>query len=260
MAACLAGDLPTLMSLLSSFRNPQGDQDATIFRLLAEATNMRHKALVEYLLEQTENTDYPEDLIWSAIVAGYDIYMLYLVKNPAIWKYEWYGLGNVVCMALTQNNVEILTYLLETIGADPGRSLESSRKGDMFLPLEWAAYSSTESNAQLLLKHGAIINGTNALQLAAGYGRLGMVRLLVEAGADVNAMLDSNDMFHGNQDGSQGTALHYAAQRGAKDVVEYLISKGADTRKLDRSGYTARGRANIKGHDEIVRLIRSHET
>jgi len=86
------------------------------------------------------------------------------------------------------------------------------------------------------------------------------VRLLVEAGADVNAILDSNDIFHGNYDGSQGTALHYAAQRGAKDVVEYLISKGADTRKLDRSGYTARGRANIKGHDEIVRLIRSHET
>jgi hypothetical protein len=52
-------------------------------------------------------------------VARFDIYKLYLVNNPAIWKYEWQGLGTVVCMALAQNNVEILTYLLETVGADP---------------------------------------------------------------------------------------------------------------------------------------------
>jgi hypothetical protein len=163
-------------------------------------------------------------------------------------------------MALSQNNVETLTYLLETIGANPGRSLESTSKGYIFLALEWAAFSSAESHARLLLKHGAIINGTNALQFAAKYGRLDIVRLLVEAGGDVNTMPDSNDIFHGNHDGSQGTALHYTAECGAKDIVKYLIGKGADTRKLNRSGYTAMESANIKGYDEIVRLIRSHET
>jgi ankyrin repeat protein len=110
-----------------------------------------------------------------------------------------------------------------------------------------------------LLKNGAIINGTNALQLAAVYGKLGMVRLLVEAGGDVNGMLTPNDFYHGRQDDPPGTALHYAAECGAKDVVHYLMDNGADASKLDSSGYTAVERANFKGHDDIVHLIKSHE-
>jgi hypothetical protein len=102
---------------------------------------MRHKLLVGFLLDQTENVDYSEDLIYSALNVGFDMYKLCLVKNPAIWRYEWQGLGNVICVALAQNNVEILTYLLETVGADPGWTLQSTRKGYVFLPLEWATYS-----------------------------------------------------------------------------------------------------------------------
>ena len=52
----------------------------------------------------------------------------------------------------------------------------------------------------LLLKNGAIINGTNALQLAATHGKLGTVRLLVEASADVNGMLVIDDRYHGRHD------------------------------------------------------------
>jgi ankyrin repeat protein len=62
-----------------------------------------------------------------------------------------------------------------------------------------------------------------ALPLATGYGKLGMVRLLVEVGGDVDAMLDPNDFYHGRQDGPQGTALHCAAERGARDIVQYLM-------------------------------------
>jgi ankyrin repeat protein len=269
IAACSAGDLPTLTSLLRSFNNshPRSDQDATIFLLLAEATKLRHRTLVEYLLEQTENTDYSEDLIWSALAVGSDIYKLYLAKNPDILKFEWQGIGNVVCSALRRNDVALLTYLLETVGADAGRFLESTRMGYIYLPLEWVAYSSTESNARLLLKYGAIVKGTCALQLAATGGRrgglrggrLGMVRLLVEAGADVNGMLDSNDFYYGRHGDPQGTALHYAAESGAKEVVEFLMVNGADTTKLDGFGHTAIERAESKGRSEIASLIRSYE-
>ena len=34
------------------------------------------------------------------------------------------------------------------------------------------------------------------------------------------------------------TCLHYAAERGKLDVVEYLIEKGADFRVADKSGQT----------------------
>jgi ankyrin repeat protein len=263
MNACSAGDLPTLRSLLSSSQDPREYQEATILHLLAEATKKQYTDIVEYLLEQTENVDFPEDLLLSAVSSGLDIYKLYLSKNPNILRYEWQGLGDVVCRALVENKVDFLTYLLETAGADPGRSLRSTRYFYIFLPLEFAAYSSSEANARLLLKHGAIINGTNALQLAAQRGKLGMVRLLVEAGGNVNGMLDPNDpstLYFGSRSEPRGTALHYAAEGGFKDIVEYLLDHGADPKKLNTFGYTALERAQLKRHYEIVGLIRSYGT
>jgi ankyrin repeat protein len=114
-----------------------------------------------------------------------------------------------------------------------------------------------------LLKHGTIINGTNALQLASQHGKLGMVRLLVEAGGDVNGMLDPDDpstVYFGSRSDARGTMLHYAAEGGFKNIVEYLLEHGADPKKLNTFGYTALERAQLKGHYDIVGLIRPYGT
>jgi ankyrin repeat protein len=113
------------------------------------------------------------------------------------------------------------------------------------------------------LKHGAIINRTNALQLAARHGKLGMVRLFVEAGGDVNGMLDPDDpstVYFGSRSDSRGTSLHYAAEGGFKNIVEYLLEHDADPKKLNTFGYTALERAQLLGHYDIVGLIRSYGT
>lgn len=180
IAACSASDLPTMSPLLRKFKDshPRSGQDKTIFLLLSEATKRKHITLVGYLLDQTENTDCSKDLIFQAMCAGPDIVMLYLVKNPDIWKFEWLGSGNLLATALRQNQVELLAYLLEIVGADPGRSMESPRMGQIFFPLGWVAYSSTEDRARLLIKYGAMVKGTYALQMAASsnQNRIGMVR------------------------------------------------------------------------------------
>jgi hypothetical protein len=111
--------LLTLRSILSSSQNPREDQEATILHILAEATKKQYKDIVEYLLEQTTNVDFPDDLLLSAVSAGLEIYKLYLSKNPGILRHEWQGLGDVVCLALVGNKVEFLTYLLDTAGTDP---------------------------------------------------------------------------------------------------------------------------------------------
>ncbi|RDL40036.1 uncharacterized protein BP5553_00015 [Venustampulla echinocandica] len=147
----------------------------------------------------------------------------------------------------------------KTCGADPGRSFGSTRYFYTLLPLEFAAYSSSESNVRLLLKHGAILRGTGALQLAAGYGKPNMVRVLVEAGADVNGMVEATTPLNARFSPTEQTALHYAAERGYKRVVQYLLDNGTDSSKLDTKGNTAMERARAMGHDGIVSLINSHE-
>ena len=76
--------------------------------------------------------------------------------------------------------------------------------------------------------------GHSALEIAASYGNVSMVRLLLDRGADINA-----PSFWGS------TALVAAAVSGQPEVIELLLQRGADVDAND-DGATALGSA--KGH------------
>ena len=63
---------------------------------------------------------------------------------------------------------------------------------------------------------------------------LAAVKFLVdELHADVNA-----------RDADGNTALHNAAARGDNEMIQYLVSKGADVKAVNRSGQTTVDMAN----------------
>lgn len=73
----------------------------------------------------------------------------------------------------------------------------------------------------------------NSHRFAPG-GMMAAVRYLVEdLGLDVNAV-----------DHEGNTALHHAAARGDNEMIEYLVSKGADVTRVNRSGQTTADMAN----------------
>ena len=258
IAACSDGDLPALKRLL--LLEPLGDGDDSIFTLLEKATQHNNVDIIAYLLQQSTRNDFPEEVIWAAVWSGQEIYALYFKRNPDILKYQWTVTGgDAVVIAVVRHDTKLLTYLLEH-GGDPGRSMESPKHYFCFLPLEFAAMSSTETIARLLIEHGATLKHTAALQLAARRRRerLEMVRLLVEAGIDVNGVEDDTSVNqYGVNPAAQETALHSAARGGYKDVIEFLLEHGADPEKKDASGYTAVDRASDEKLDEIVCLLRS---
>jgi ankyrin repeat protein len=83
-------------------------------------------------------------------------------------------------------------------------------------------------------------------------GMLPAVKYLVdELGADVNAV---------DHDGN--TAVHHAASRGDNEMIKYLVSKGADVKKLNRSGQTTIDVANgpvqrTEPYPETIKLLES---
>ena len=88
------------------------------------------------------------------------------------------------------------------------------------------------------------------LHYAAKYGHISVVRLLLEAGRDVNA--PAGDFGR--------TALQAATEGDHKDVVKLLISHGADVNAAAAAGFgrTALQAASKGGYEDIVKLLISH--
>ena len=86
--------------------------------------------------------------------------------------------------------------------------------------------------------------GYTALMLASQTGHTDVAKLLIEAGADVNA-----------QDNNGETALMLVSDEGHTDIVKMLIEKGADVNAQTNDGQTALRIASQEGHTEVAQLL-----
>ena len=88
-------------------------------------------------------------------------------------------------------------------------------------------------------------NGMTALHVAAIFGHIEIVELLIANGADVNA---TDNKFG-------ATSLYGAAGAGQKDIAELLISNGAIVNAKIPRGDTALHAAIMFGHKEVIELL-----
>ncbi|KAL3670782.1 hypothetical protein V7S43_003968 [Phytophthora oleae] len=135
-----------------------------------------------------------------------------------------------------------------------------------------------------LLEHGAALefsdpSGNTPLMMAAAYKQVKMIKLLLEAGADVNAQACNREtalrfattanaecvrlLLDGGADidmaGSNNCSpLQRAVTSGLVDVVTLLLSRGANCNSVDDDGDTVLHEAVLHGHSEIVRLLLEH--
>jgi len=158
--------------------------------------------------------------------------------------------------------------------------------------LTWAALAGDEEIVKLLLEKGAKIdvrahNGLSPLCGAVNKGQVGIVRLLLEHGADpdfagamysprqslkhrlipplllaahngtkeiINMLLDKGVSI-GTADSSGDDALMYAARSGRLEVVELLLNRGANAKHRGQEGHTALVYAAYNGYKSIVVLL-----
>lgn len=133
--------------------------------------------------------------------------------------------------------------VMELLGR--GANINSTKGGHLdFSPLMWASEEGNIGMLRLLLDSGADPDlrnrrGVCALLLAANKGRPDAVRLLLNKGANVH--------FE-----TQGVSpLSAAAAHGHIEVVRMLLEKGA----RDRNGSAFEGASQI-GHQEIMNLLK----
>ncbi|KAF4235815.1 hypothetical protein CNMCM8980_003184 [Aspergillus fumigatiaffinis] len=131
----------------------------------------------------------------------------------------------------SHSNINILSLLLK-FGADPETFVSDEPRG---FPLINAASKGEAEAVGLLLNAKARIHwGTQgsgtALQAAAAGGHEAVVRILIEAGADVNAILDcydSNCLRSSCKYVALTTPVQLAASGDHTDIVQILLQSGA---------------------------------
>lgn len=61
-----------------------------------------------------------------------------------------------------------------------------------------------------------------------------------------------------SNDKEKRTPLHYAAEAGSRQMVEFLLAKGALTMPEDRKRKTPKDLANMNGHGEIIDILKEN--
>lgn len=135
---------------------------------------------------------------------------------------------------------------LSTEGFDPTQPEAAGRHGNT--PLMHAAWRGAETMLDLLLAGGVARNavngdGNNALWLACVHGTPGPIRRLVAAGVPID---------HANLTGA--TALMYAASSGKAEVVQTLLSLGANPHLRTQDDFSA---LDMAANLDCLRLLRA---
>ena len=143
-----------------------------------------------------------------------------------------------------------LDRLRERLDADP--AVVSALSADGFTALHLASFFGKTEAARLLIDAGARVDAYTTNDLAnqplhaATAGRHHEIcRILLAAGADVNAPQ------HGGF-----TPLHEAAQHGDVEMVELFLSAGADPTVRDADGGTPADLADAADHHDVADRLR----
>ena len=168
-----------------------------------------------------------------------------------------------MCSPLAQTLLKDLyphtQYLLEHC-ADPNTRLNAYRAHGYYL--HFAAKNLSLKYTRLLLEHGAIVPESGAMQMAAQKGRLGLLKLLVEHGGNINERVDHNMGFYTyntKKKVASETLLHIAVKNGHVDVAKWLLEEGADVRLVDLKGESASDIARRTGDDEMRAVFEKSE-
>lgn len=187
--------------------------------------------------------------------------------------------------AINQNNTKMALLLLSRGANVHWRYISYSRgrmsKGRIVPALTAAVRQKNQKMVGIILKAGANANGSGTgsdqpLLAACGTGRVGIVRLLLDHGADVTSVENAETVLCASVLGREkqitemilartadidfgtdryGSALYEAARVGSLDIVKLLLENGANPNALGGRHGSALQAAALWKHSDMVKLL-----
>lgn len=239
--ACSNGNMDTVAILATGDDHYPNSQYYLNHGLLASIIS-KQLPIARFLLSRGANITPP---IAIAAVKGDCLPVFELLVEKG-WNVNSPIMGGQTAISALVKNPILLKYLLEH-GADPNLGPPLSPQPDSQpIPssgstLNCAASVATPDTFDLLLHHGARIENSQPLHMAAAspeddVGRFPMLEYLLRKGCDVNAG-DDDDDARGFR--AVGPPLLYAVRQGQVRRAKWLLGHGADARIEGSGGATA---------------------
>ncbi|KAF8771011.1 Serine/threonine-protein phosphatase 6 like protein [Argiope bruennichi] len=179
--------------------------------------------------------------------------------------------------AASEGAIEVVKILLKK------KAKINARSVDGYTPLHLAVYSGHITVVKLLIESGANVNiadyknrtaielavahgkleivkmlselkrinihdkandGLSLLHIAAQFGRLDIMKYLIEKGIDISSENDAGTK-----------SIHFAARDGHKDIVQFLLDLDPNGKHLTVDGYTPVHYAVLGGHTDILKFL-----
>jgi ankyrin repeat protein len=214
-----------------------------------QASAHGHEAVARLLIERGADVNAMRSdgatALMLAAKSGDVITGLLLDRGARVNEVGTFDCGTALIQA-SMEGCETVARLLIERGADVDLVSDTG-----FTPLMGAIQNGHEQVARLLLDCGALLekvragDGFTALAIAAVAGRPGLIKLLLERGADPSPV--SIDELE---------PLAYAALKGHDDVVKILLDGGASA--ASSGGSSGMGLAAQGGHEAVVKLLLEH--
>lgn len=242
------------------------DFDRCFINTLWSASKGGHKKLVQFLSHFPLNNHHRELGFAVAAFEGHVGFLKILLKCDSEFRIP------ATCAPIAaafNNHVEVIQLLIEYGASLDGCSnhrynlyqewsgagslcdFGGFRHGDFDTALQAAATRGEETIVKLLLEAGVDVNNKigrygTALTIASRGGHEDVVRMLIQSGADVNI-----------QGGVHQNALYAASLLGWENVVQILLDNGADPNVVSGNNVTALYVASGRGHENVVRILLS---
>jgi ankyrin repeat protein len=163
-------------------------------------------------------------------------------------------LDDTPALLKTQTDDGVSAILLAVYYRQPEVAQAFLARGAVLNLFESCALGRRDRVSQILAEDGEAPgsyapDGHTPLGLACFFGHRDIVRLLIEKGADVNAV---------SRNAQHVAPLHAATARQDAAIVEALLKAGADPNRHQEAGITPLHEAAAAGQEAIARLLVAH--
>ena len=249
--ACARGDSSSVTALISRLQTSEPSYNPPFQSMLYSATNHDRVNVAKYCVEHGAaiSSEIMNILLIARSKAVYEFFLNTKIVDVNFWIPNFRDVLSVVA----RKNVFEWARLCLSHGVDPNMNSVDRRMSILASVAEFERGS--VEMAALLIEHGAKVNGSCAIVMAAEEGKLDMVGLLLEKGAGIDEVGIEHPMDPRYIE-DVGSALHRAVVGGHSDIVKFLLEKGANMDLKDGLGRTALELAEESGNHRILEMLK----